>query len=236
MKSIIHKALRKRGKQIVDYPDDALKMRRVIMDNHKIDTILDVGANTGQYGLLMRELGYTGKLISFEPMKKAFQELENNAKSDSSWITINHALGHKDGRSVINISNNSFSSSILEMLPTHENSAPTSKYVAKEEIEIKKLDSVFDSVCPKGSNVMLKIDTQGYEKNVLDGSTESLKNIGVIELELSLVPLYENGSLYLEMIELLNGKGFDLFYLENVFSNPDTGQLLQVDGIFVRRE
>ena len=82
---------------------------------------------------------------------------------------------------------------------------------------------------------MLKIDTQGYEKNVIDGATKSLGSIKVIQLEMSILPLYENEMLYVDMINYLDKKGFQLFSLENGFSDQHTGQLLQVDGIFVQK-
>jgi len=83
--------------------------------------------------------------------------------------------------------------------------------------------------------VMMKIDTQGYEKNVIDGALTSLNRIKIIQLEMSIVPLYENETLFVEMIQYLDNNGFILYSLENGFSNPTTGQLLQVDGIFVNK-
>ena len=82
---------------------------------------------------------------------------------------------------------------------------------------------------------MLKIDVQGFEKNVLDGAKETLPYVSVIQVEMSLVPLYENQMLFFEMIHYLDDKGFTLFSLENGFSNPRTGRLLQTDGIFVKK-
>jgi FkbM family methyltransferase len=185
----------------------------------------------------MRELGYRNKIISFEPLKSAFEELKNASFKDNNWIVNNYAIGNKDINGVINVAGNSYSSSILNMLPMHLNSAPKSKYIAQEEIEIKKLDSIFNSFCNKEDRVMIKIDTQGYEKNVIDGANETLSNIKIIQLEMSLVPLYENEMLFIDMINFLDKKGFRLFSLEDGdgFSDPTTGQLLQIDGIFVKK-
>lgn len=154
---------------------------------------------------------------------------------DNNWLVNNYALGNEDIKSMINVAGNSFSSSILNMLPTHLKSEPESIYIAQEEIEIKKIDSIFNSFCNKEDRVMIKIDTQGYEKNVIDGATESLNNIKIIQLEMSILPLYENEILFIEMINYLDKKGFQLFSLENGFSDLTTGQLLQVDGIFVQK-
>ncbi|HOY18040.1 MAG TPA: FkbM family methyltransferase [Haliscomenobacter sp.] len=235
MKALIQKFLKKRGFYITQYPDEDMARRMKIINTNHIDVVFDVGANIGQYVRKMREYGYSKKIISFEPLHSAFEQLKIAAANDNNWILNNYALGDEDVRSVINISDNSYSSSILNILPTHLDSAPQSKYIAKEEIEIKKMDTIFDSFCNKGDNVMLKIDTQGYEKNVIDGATKSLGSIRVIQLEMSILPLYENEMLYIDMINYLDKKGFQLFSLENGFSDENTGQLLQVDGIFVQK-
>lgn len=235
IKNIIQGALRTMGVQLTDYPKKSEQRQLKIIETQNIDIILDIGANTGQYGTHMRKMGYTKKIVSFEPMKGAFRELEKKASKDKNWTAEHYALGNEDGTSVINISGNSYSSSILEMLPSHEESAPSSKYVAQEEIEIKKLDTIFDTICGPNSNVMLKVDTQGFEKSVLDGALAVLPRVRVIELEMSLVPLYESNTLYLELIHFLEEKGFELHGIDHVFSNASTGQLLQVDGTFVRK-
>jgi len=233
MKTMIKTILRNYGVQIKRYPDADLKRRIKIMEHCNIDTVFDVGANIGQYAKKLRELGYSKKIISFEPSKDAFEDLNKAAAKDINWTVNNYALGNEDGKNVINVANNSYSSSILNMLPKHIQSAPDSKYINKQEIEIKKLDSVFNLYTNESSKVMLKIDTQGYEKNVIDGATTSLKKIMIIQLEMSIVPLYEKEMLFIDMIKYLDNIGFQLFSLENVFSNPDSGQLLQIDGIFV---
>ena len=122
------------------------------------------------------------------------------------------------------------------MLPKHIISAPESEYIAKEKIQIKKMDSIFHLFFEDGDNIMLKIDTQGYEKNVLLGAQDVLSNIKIIQVEMSVVPLYENEILFIEMINFLDSKGFELFSLENGFSDEKTGKLLQLDGIFINKK
>jgi len=213
-----------------------LKRRLKIINYCNINTLFDIGANTGDYSKKMRDLGFQHKIISFEPLNDAFGILEKHALKDGNWIVNNYALGDEDTQSIINISGNSCSSSILNMLPKHIESDPDSKYIAQQEIEVKKLDSIFSSFTKKTDNVMVKIDTQGYEKNVIDGAQESLKRVSIIQLEMSIVPLYTNEMLFTEMIKYLESKGFQLFSLENGHYNRNTGQLLQVDGIFVNEK
>lgn len=238
MINYINKMMAKRGLQLkirrVIAPD--LVRRFKIINYHNIDTLFDIGANAGQYGISMREMGYSKRIISFEPLADAFEKLRNTSSNDSKWIVNNYALGNENIKSVINVAGNSASSSILNMLPKHLNSAPESEYIAQEEIEVKKLDSIFNLFSNKDDSVMLKIDTQGFEKNVLDGANESLNYVKIIQLEMSIVPLYENEMIFTEMIKHLDNKGFQLFSLEDVFSDQTTGQLLQVDGIFVKKD
>ena len=236
MKNIIQGVLNKMGVQLKRYPDTDLRRRIQIIRHYGIDLVFDVGANRGQYARGLRKLGYSNEIVSFEPLSTAFRLLEQTAVHDKKWKVNNYALGNEDGSSVINVSENSFSSSILNMKELHLNAAPAAKYVHQQEIQIKRLDTVFDSFYRPDSRVMMKIDTQGYEKQVIDGAGGSLKNILLLQLEMSMAELYENELLFNEMINYLDQKGFRLVSLENGFYNPETGELLQVDGIFVSRD
>lgn len=228
--------LQKFNVQLKRYPDADIRRRLKIIRSQNINCILDIGANTGQFAVYMRNYGYRQKILSFEPLKNAFQKLQSSSQKDPKWQAFHFALGHENTRSFINVSNNSSSSSILEMLPQHLESAPHSKFIDKEDIEVKALDAVFSDLCDIEDNIMLKIDTQGYEKNVLEGAKASLQYVKIIQLEMSIVPLYDNEMLFRDMIDYLEKLGFKLFSLENGFANPETGQLLQVDGVFVREK
>lgn len=235
IKTFLIRMGRKAGFEIIKYPTHELETRLKIMDYCKINKLFDVGANKGQYAILMRKLGFTDSLISFEPLSDAFVELQKVAEKDKNWTVNNYALGKVNSENTINIAANLQSSSILEMLPAHLKSAPQSEYVGTEKIEVKTLDSVFGSCYQEGDNVMLKIDTQGYEKRVLEGAEKSLANVRLIQLEMSTIPLYSNELLFHDMIKFLDEKGFRLFALETNFLNPHTGQILQYDGIFVNK-
>jgi FkbM family methyltransferase len=213
-----------------------LKRRMTIINNQKIDILFDIGANTGQYSSKLRNLGYKNGIISFEPLTKVFEILEKTARKDGNWIVNNYALGDEDGEGIINISGHSDNSSIQDMTSNYLESAPVLKYVGKQKIEIKKLDSIFNSYVKHENKVMIKIDTQGYEKNVLDGAIESLSRISIIQLEMSIVQLYKDEMLFMNMINYIESKGFQLYSLENGSYNRNSGQLLQVDGIFVNKK
>jgi len=228
--------LRKCGFDLVRYEPNthALARRSRLLGAYDVDVVLDVGANVGQYARQLRDIGYRGRIVSFEPVQAAYRRLSEAARSDGAWTPINCALGDVDGRVEIHVAGNSQSSSLFAMMPAHLTSEPASQYVGSEEIEIRRLDSCFHDFCSGQDNVLLKIDTQGFEKRVLEGAETSLMAIRTIQLELSLVPLYEGEALFDEMYRLVQSKGFQLVSIETTFADKSSGQLLQFDGIFRR--
>ncbi len=201
-----------------------------------INVILDVGANIGQFAARMRQSGYNGQIVSFEPLSASYGDLGKKASGDPHWTTVNIALGNEDGKKVINISQNSYSSSILDIRTAHVDSEASSRYIGKEEITIAKLDTIFDMYHRHDSRIFMKLDTQGYEKHIIDGAEKSLSKIWCIELEMSLVHLYEGEWLMADMVHWMTSKDYTLWSLEDEFHNRQTGQLLQVNGMFVSNQ
>ena len=115
----------------------------------------------------------------------------------------------------------------------HIDNRPISKYIGKEEIVVKRLDSIIHELINPDEEIYFKIDTQGYEKKILDGAEQTLHNIRVIQLEMSLVELYRRSMLIYDMIPYMESKGFFLSSIERVFYDPKSTRLLQVDGIFI---
>ncbi|MGH9949825.1 MAG: FkbM family methyltransferase [Pyrinomonadaceae bacterium] len=214
---------------------NSLARRRELFRMYKIDLVLDVGANTGQFAAELRsDIGYRGRMVSFEPMSREYDELDKSANDDPLWETRNFALGDADETASIHVAENSLSSSLLEMKQAHIDAAPESKYTTDESIEVRRLDSIFADIHRDEKNILLKIDTQGFESRVLRGAENSLRSINTLQLEMSVVPVYESEMLFSEMIAFVGEKGFYLARLDEVFTDPKTGQLLQVDGFFHR--
>jgi FkbM family methyltransferase len=220
--------------RIKKYPFGDKKRRIKLINHFRINKILDIGANKGQYAEEMRELGYRGKIISFEPMSSAFEILKQNSHADPLWEIHNFGLGSRNEKVNINISKNSFSSSVLNILDSHVKSYPDSAFIGQEEIEIKTLDSVFEGVHEVNDKILMKIDTQGYEMQVLLGAEESLKSITGIQLEMALIPLYQEESLFMDIINHLQNRFFSLHSVEPGSSDKETGRLLQMEGIFYK--
>lgn len=210
--------------------------RENVAKHYNISTVLDVGANGGQYGQRLRESGYTGRVISFEPIPDVFAGLQHRASADPLWSCHNCALGHEQGTAEIHIAGNSAeSSSLLDMEQAHLDAAPTSAYIDKQNISIKRLDDVYPEYVGANENVWLKLDVQGFEMNVLRGGMQSLAKVKVVEVELSLVPLYKDGPLICDMISFLNQQGFTLVWLEPNFCDAQFGYAMQMDGVFVKQ-
>jgi len=231
---IINKITRGIGFQLNRYPTSDLKRRIKLIKHFEINKTLDVGANEGQYALQLRRLGFDGKIVSFEPYSKAFIKLKEKTEKDKNWIAYNLALGNRDEEEFLNISYNSVSSSFLDMLPIHLKSEPMSRYISKEKVKIRKLDSIFHKFFQEGDRIFLKIDTQGFEQKVLEGAKESLHLIKGIQIEMSISPLYRGEMQFVDLLNFITERGFLLYSLETGFHNPETGQLLQVDGIFFK--
>ncbi|MBN1664234.1 MAG: FkbM family methyltransferase [Deltaproteobacteria bacterium] len=204
--------------------------------NFNIELIIDVGANVGQFALDLRSVGYTGKIVSFEPLTAAYTKLCHIAARDKNWVVHERcAVGHFDGEIQINIAGNSFSSSILPMAESHRSAAKGSSYVGSEATPIVKLDTVgMEYLSMAKGQSFLKIDTQGFEWQVLDGASVILKQVQGIMCELSLVPLYEGQHLWMDVIDRLRTEGFTLWAIQPGFIDPRDGRALQFDGIFFR--
>ena len=235
-KALIRKLARKMGYVIAAYDAmrDPLAIRNTLFETLGIDVVLDVGANAGQYATHLRATGYQGRIVSFEPLTSAYKTLAAAAAHDPKWTTCNCALGSEDGTSEIHLSSNSWSSSLLDILPEHTRAAPDSRYVAKEVITVKTLDSLFDEHVSAGEKVFLKIDTQGYTKHVLNGANNSMSRISGVFVEMSLVPLYAGEPLIGEVISMLYEMGFVLRAIEPEFTDRKNSRLLQVNGLFAR--
>jgi FkbM family methyltransferase len=214
--------------------DEPHQIVRGLLKNN-IDVVLDVGSNTGQFARSIRAAGYRNKIVCFEPLPDAHEKLRNRLAGDEEVIIHPRvALGDKQGSIRINVSGNSVSSSILNLLPSHANAAPESNYIDTVETEIECLDTVFSDYVKPRDRAFLKIDTQGYEWNVLDGAKISLDSIEGLLLEMSLIPLYEGQRLWKDILHRLEEEGLILWQIIPGFSDPESGRSLQFDGVFYR--
>jgi FkbM family methyltransferase len=235
LRKTIKKLIRMAGFEVSRYKHTPQARSLRLFSHYNINLVFDVGANDGQYAKRLRQAGYKGRIVSFEPLSSVYKNLANSAKRDSLWQTCNIALADFDGTNEINISRNLYSSSFLPIGQTHVQCAPESVYVGKEQVIVRRIDSVIGDYYLPGETLFLKIDSQGYEKKIIEGANLSLNKLKGIQMEVSLVLLYDGETLLTEMIGLMSDKGYVLMDIEPGFYNPHTGQLLQVDCIFFRK-
>lgn len=234
-KALASPVLRRFDLEVRRYSNTLRAKRARLFASCRTDLVLDVGANTGQYGRQLRSTGFRGRIVSFEPLPDASAELERAINGDSLWEGRNLALGEKDGQVTMNVSGNSVSSSVLSMEQRAERAAPDSAYVDTCDVQMARLDSVAPSLLSPDGRIHLKLDVQGYEMQVLQGATLTLPRIASVEAEMSLVPLYEGQALLPELIDHLSSEGFQLVWVESGFVDRSTGDMLQLDGLFRRR-
>ncbi len=231
---IIRKSLRRLGLDLTPYPNGTLRRKIELLNLHNINLILDVGASDGSFAQQIRSIGFKGNIISFEPISYTFLKLKKKSRFDENWTALNMALGDTDSEKVINISENYDSSSFLALKDSHLIANPTSKFKAIEKVSVKKLDSIYNEYVSPRNNVLLKLDVQGFELEVLQGSNQSLKQIKGIQIEMSFEQLYKGSLMFEEMKKWLENKGYTLCLLESGNRNFTTGKLLQADGTFYR--
>jgi FkbM family methyltransferase len=209
---------------------------RQILNQLAVTVVFDVGANLGQYAERLRNLGYRGRVISFEPQAAAFSVLRKKTLLDPRWEAVGLALGDQEMDQLLNVSKNSVSSSLLPIVPEILNIAPMIMSVTTERVSIKRLDQVYKPFVHPSDRIFLKLDVQGYEPKVLIGASEFLSLCTAIQVEMALFPSYQGQKLFFEMSGLIAQKGFQLIHLEPGAWDTRTGYLREVDGIFVRAD
>jgi FkbM family methyltransferase len=204
------------------------------IDDRKIDVVLDVGANVGQFGASLRNKGYRGKIVSFEPLASEFGRLATMAASDGNWDTHHFALGAASGETTINVSDNSVFSSIQPLSSAANEFDGRTVVRRTETIRVRTLDEVFPD---RSGNVLLKIDTQGYEKQVLEGGRRLLPRLKGVLLELPIIRIYEGTWKFHEAVEFMASIGFVIAQIEPVsYHTKDKVSLVEVDCLFRPRE
>jgi FkbM family methyltransferase len=206
--------------------------RARLMAARDVDLVIDVGANRGQYAAALRAAGYRGRIASFEPLAEPYGALAGAAAGDARWDTWGLALGARRAVAGLHVTEDSRNSSLLAVGPRHLRAVPDSRAVARETTEMERLDDVWPRVVGDARRPYLKVDTQGYELEVLRGATATLDAIAFVEAELSLVSTYDGGPLFAEVVGFLAGHGFEPIAFEGVLDDPDTGEMLQADAIF----
>ena len=199
----------------------------------KIDTVFDIGANIGQFSLKLYANGFSGMVISYEPMYKEFIILKKVSRIFKNWINYNIGIGKTgDKKNTIFVSDNSVSSSILRVNEEHINAAPESVQKKSIDIQIQDLREAieFNSKNYNISNIFLKIDVQGYEIPIIENFDFSQYQIPLILIEASFRKLYKEQESFEKLIELIYKNNYIIVEILDCFRGK--GQLkpiLQAD-------
>lgn len=208
--------------------------RQRLFEKHGINFVFDVGANYGQFAKSLQHAGFCGTIVSFEPLEEPLKVLNNISKGFGNWHILPFALGKTAGAAIINVAANSASSSLLPMGDTHLKAAPHSAYTGIQTIEVQTLDNLYLQFTKQDSEVFLKIDTQGFEYEVMLGAEGVLPKIKGLQLEMSFTELYEGETTFRKMYDYIISKGFELCYIAPGLQEEHSGRLLQADVIFFK--
>jgi FkbM family methyltransferase len=211
--------------------DFYLKLRSTLQGEKLV--VYDIGAANGVVTGCLMKLENVAAIYAFEPIPDVYKQLENYTKSSKKVNCYNIALGDTNGSTLMYVSSKSDSSSILPMANVHVEQFPGTETQSAIDVRITRLDDfVKDNSLPLPD--VVKIDVQGFEKNVIDGGINTISKSKYCILEMSLQLLYAGTPLFDEVYQLMVSLGFRLI----AFSNPLTGKSgtqLQVDGIFENR-
>ncbi len=201
--------------------------RQKTFETAGVAVLLDVGANEGQFAALVRERGFTGRLVSVEPVPEAYETLVRARAGDTSWTGVHAALGAEAGTLPMTVTADTRCSSLLPVGAIADY-IPVAVPARTIEVPVERLDVLWEDLVRPGDVVGLKIDTQGYEAAVLDGLGDRLVDVTVLEVELALVPLYDGGSSLEGLLPRLTAAGFGVVSLQDGHVDPATGQVLDV--------
>lgn len=210
-----------------------------LLEHFNIDFVIDIGANTGQFAESLYDFGYTGKVISFEPVSTVHKELLSRSKKYPNWEVYERcAIGSEDGSIDVNVTDDTVFSSVLEIKNSYTAHNPKSKIVKREKTPIHRLDTIVNEIIPgDAKNILLKIDTQGYEKEVLEGATNFIKIVKGIKIEIPLYPIYSHNKFtFYDIVNIMQSKNFGPFSFNIEGVDWTTGRVNTIDGLFFKAD
>ena len=205
---------------------------RAVFSQRNIDMVLDVGANVGGFSQMLRkQVGFHSQIVSFEPVSSSFARLRARAASDTKWSVHQIALGSAAATATINVTTASEFASFLS--PKETNLFPEWNRVERRETaSVCRLDDFMlaNHIDPK--RAYLKIDTQGFDLEVLKGCTGIINVLEAIQVELSFRPIYKETPSYIEVLSVLSRMGFVISGMYPI--NLTNMMAIEMDCILVR--
>jgi FkbM family methyltransferase len=207
-----------------------------ILDRLRINCVLDVGANAGQFAQALRGAGYTGRIVSFEPLAEFADILRSAAADDPDWIVCQYALGDTDSSAEINATPGKTLSSLLPASEFGKEWNSTLRDSVHETVSVRRLDSVLDEALAglDDPRIFLKLDTQGFDLQAVRGAGERLGEVVGLQSEVSCLPIYEQMPPMEEALAEYRSAGFDIAGMYPVGRHRPTGRVIEFDVLMVR--
>jgi FkbM family methyltransferase len=211
---------------------------RALLPRLGINCVIDVGAHHGDFGRFLRDIGFEGRMVSFEPMGESFGRLSAAASGDADWKVRQLGLGDERQEALLHVFQTTQFNSLLTLTP--EGAGRWGSLVEErrtETIEVRTLDEVFDA-CIAGIStprVYLKIDTQGYDQRVIAGGARSLARITALQTELSVSSLYQDAPSMTDALSHVQSLGFAPTAFFPVSFEADGVHVFEFDCVMVRK-
>jgi FkbM family methyltransferase len=206
-----------------------------LLSLYRVNCVLDVGANRGQYGRRLRRAGYTGRIVSFEPVQEAFAALQRAAQNDPAWVVHPYALGREDGTIAINVVPGTMSSVLA---PTRFGARRYAQLrdPVERAVEVRRLDALLDGALAglAAPRTYLKLDTQGYDLEVFSGLGERVDELVGMQAEVAVMQIYEGMPRMPEAVAVYEKAGFEITALYPVSRQARTARVLEFDCVMVR--
>lgn len=196
-------------------------------------TILDIGANVGRFSVTAHAVFPKANIFAFEPLPSCFAAVQRAAATIGPVKPYNVALGDVEGAVEMFANDFSPSSSMLPMAQSHKDAFPFTQYGQTVSVQTRRLDDMAADIEIVGP-MFVKIDVQGFERQVLAGGRETIGRSDVVLLELSFEELYEGQPLFDDIFDEMRGLGFRFRGTMAQMPHPHDGRILDADCFFIR--
>jgi FkbM family methyltransferase len=200
----------------------------------RVNVVLDVGANVGQYAEKLRRSGYTGRIVSFEPVADLCAALREKAATDAEWHVHQCALGEEDGEAEINVVPGTMSS-LLDASAFGKDWSDRLRESHTEKVRVRRLQDVLDeaSAGVEDPRVYLKMDTQGFDLQTFRGAGERVTELVGMQSEVSCVPIYDGMPRMAEQIGVYERAGFEITGMFSVSRDKPTLRVIEFDVVMI---
>ena len=206
-----------------------------ILGQYRVNLVIDVGANRGQYAKRLRRAGYRGRIASFEPVPEVFDRLSEAAAGDPRWSVYPFALGSQDGETSMHVVPGTLSSVLTPSDFGAERYAQLREPVAVP-IRVRRLDGLLDELAAglDEPRIYLKLDTQGYDLEAFRGAGTRVRDFVGMQSEVALMRIYDGMPRLPEALALYEESGFEVTALYPVSRETATARVLEFDCVMVR--